>query len=157
MISIFPTWPFPHTASEEITSFPERVQQAIKQNDFSIFNSLEGDWNAPLPNGELPLHFAVREGKVGCLIPLILRGADVLKKDFQNLTAIDHAILMNNVEACHLLIVFQLKDAFSNPDAFFQGLEDISREIFTPIRLARMRIANELQSSIQDYKVIQNL
>ncbi len=52
--------------------------------------------NRPLPNLEMPLHLAVRENKKDLVIELLEQGADPEIKDFQNLSAIDHAFLMNN-------------------------------------------------------------
>lgn len=54
--------------------------------------------NTPLPNGELPLHFAVRKNKPDVVITLLTHGADTEKKDYQGLTAIEHAVLLQNEE-----------------------------------------------------------
>jgi ankyrin repeat protein len=52
--------------------------------------------NHPLPNGEMPLHFAVRSNRQEVIPSLLKKGADPEFKDFQNLSAIDHAVLIKN-------------------------------------------------------------
>lgn len=49
-----------------------------------------------LPNGELPLHFAVREDQPEVVTLLLEKGADPSVRDFQNLSAVDHAALVKN-------------------------------------------------------------
>lgn len=67
---------------------PEEVVRLIKTTGLSV--------NQPLVNGELPLHFAVRCDKKDVVMALLANGADPEQKDFQQLSAIDHAVLMKN-------------------------------------------------------------
>lgn len=72
------------------------LQKAIKTGDVSQILLSTTDLNLSLPNGELPLHFAVRQGKEEAVIQALLdRGALPFLKDYQNQTAVDHAILSN--------------------------------------------------------------
>ena len=52
--------------------------------------------NQPLPNGEMPLHFAVCMNQPEVVKILLALGADSEIKDTQNLSASDHAVLMKN-------------------------------------------------------------
>lgn len=75
------------------------LQNDIKQGKaerVSLLLSLGVSANDPLPNGELPLHFAVRVNEPGVVSALLEKGADPEQKDFQNLSAIDHTVLMKN-------------------------------------------------------------
>lgn len=61
--------------------------------------------NTPLPNGELPLVFAVKEGAAPEVVKaLVTAGADPLKKDDQNLNAVEYAKLMKNDQLLAVLI-----------------------------------------------------
>lgn len=74
-------------------------QNSIKQGNLNLATKLISTnlpVNSPLPNGELPLHFAVRENRQDIVLILLAEGADPEMKDFQHLTAIDHAVLMKN-------------------------------------------------------------
>lgn len=76
------------------------LQKGIKEGNLdSITKIIKHNGDAvrmALPNGELPLHFAVREGKAEIVTLLLKQGADPEAKDFQHLSAIDHAVLMKN-------------------------------------------------------------
>ncbi|HSX37478.1 MAG TPA: ankyrin repeat domain-containing protein [Chlamydiales bacterium] len=74
-------------------------QNSIKQGNVSQVTDLIDQGlsvNQALPNGELPLHFAVRLGKHDVVLALLKSGADPEVQDFQKLSAIDHAALMKN-------------------------------------------------------------
>lgn len=74
-------------------------QNAIKQGNTDLIQKLLSNGflvDNPLPNGELPLHFAVRENKPDIVLALLEQNANPEIKDFQGLTAIDHAALMGN-------------------------------------------------------------
>lgn len=83
-----------------VTQSPElELQNSIKQGNVASINELIGKGisvNTPLPNGELPLHFAVRKNQQEVVSILLKTGADPEIKDSQNLNAIDHAVLMKN-------------------------------------------------------------
>ena len=83
-------WPARQPLSNEQYAF----QQAIKQGNVDGLGEFSVD--KPLPNGEMPLHYAVREGQLGSIKFLLERGADPKALDRQGLSAIDHAVLMHN-------------------------------------------------------------
>ncbi len=75
------------------------IQDAIKfgATDFATkYLTPAIDVNKPLPNGEMPLHFAIRTNQPEIVGALLAHGADPEIKDFQNLSAIDHAVLMGS-------------------------------------------------------------
>ncbi|MBS0629747.1 MAG: ankyrin repeat domain-containing protein [Verrucomicrobia bacterium] len=88
--------PIPVSATaEQILDF----QNGIKGGDAAKISKLiqaNVSVNDPLPNGELPLHFAIRTGQKEVAEILVRNGANPEAKDFQNLSAIDHAVLMGN-------------------------------------------------------------
>ncbi|MFZ0565808.1 MAG: ankyrin repeat domain-containing protein [Chlamydiales bacterium] len=92
------------------------LQRAIYSGDLeSLKTMLETvDLNSKLPNGELPLHFAVREGQVEAVKILVEGGANSLEKDFQGLTAVDHAFLQNNKEALIALFGPKVQENFAS-------------------------------------------
>ncbi len=74
-------------------------QNAIKNGNESLVKKMVGEGtfvNAALPNGELPLHLALRTNQPNIMTLLLANGADPEIKDFQNLSAIDHAALMKS-------------------------------------------------------------
>ncbi|MBB64118.1 MAG: hypothetical protein CMO81_03555 [Waddliaceae bacterium] len=95
------------------------------------------DPNLPLENGELPLHFAIRTNNQERVIELIEQGADVVKKDFQGLTAIDHAVLMNRVDLLPILMKDKIQCSLDqlesempkNPESLCRDLLSISRSL----------------------------
>lgn len=70
--------------------------QSININDHHVPEVSAQGVNQPLKNGELPLHFAVRNNQPEVVKTLLANGADPEVKDFQGLSAIDHAVLMGN-------------------------------------------------------------
>lgn len=75
------------------------LQNGIKQNNISLVKQVisKETINHPLPNGELPLHFAVLTGAPQEMVTALLeQGADPEIKDHQQLSAIDHTVLMKN-------------------------------------------------------------
>lgn len=82
-----------------VQNLPLDFQSSIKQGNVDLVTGLitQGlSVNQPLPNGEMPLHFAVRLNKPDVALTLLKLGADPEIKDFQHLSAIDHAALMKN-------------------------------------------------------------
>ena len=80
-------------------NLPLDFQNSIKQGNIDLATNLIAQGlsvNQPLPNGEMPLHFAVRLDKQEVVSVLLKLGADPEIKDFQQLSAIDHAALMKN-------------------------------------------------------------
>jgi ankyrin repeat protein len=78
------------------------LQNAIQSGNLSEIEKtlLQGSSiNEPLPNGELPLHFDIRANAGKNSKALLELGANPMLKDFQGLSAIDHAILMKNDNA----------------------------------------------------------
>lgn len=67
--------------------------------------------NLTLPNGYLPLHFAVLEGKEESVKKLLELGADTSQKDAQGLTALEHAVYQKKSGILKLLIQHQIKNA----------------------------------------------
>lgn len=76
------------------------LQDAIKNGNANyIEESYSGknqNLNVPLQNGKLPLHFAILENQPEVALLLIKLGASYELKDQQQLTAIDHCVLMKN-------------------------------------------------------------
>lgn len=82
-----------------LQNLPLDFQNGIKQGNIELVTDLftQGlSLNQALPNGEMPLHFAVRLNKPDVVLALLKLGADPEIKDFQHLSAIDHAALMKN-------------------------------------------------------------
>lgn len=80
-------------------NLPLDFQSSIKSGDINLLKQLilKGvSVNQALPNGEMPLHLAVRADKQEVVSALLQQGADPEIKDFQGLTAIDHSVLMKN-------------------------------------------------------------
>lgn len=69
--------------------------------------------NRPLPNGELPFHYAVRLGKFE-LVEKILKEFNpaIDKKDSQGLTAVDHAMIGNDPKMIALVLGYQIGQGF---------------------------------------------
>ena len=68
-------------------NLPLDFQNSIKQGNVDLVIKLISDGlsvNSPLPNGELPLHLAVRENRQDVLLALLAQGADPEIKDFQH-------------------------------------------------------------------------
>jgi len=88
------------------------LQQAIKQGNVrGMETSLKSEgWiiNKPLPNGEMPLHYAVREEQEACVDALLQEGADIEVLDHQRLSALDHAKLMNNTSLLAHMIGYRM-------------------------------------------------
>lgn len=87
---------FFNTSPEEIP-LEQGLQNAIRSNDLTSLEELieQVDLTNKLPNGELPIHFAVLEGQAEVVRFLVEKGANPMEKDFQGLTAVDHAFLHN--------------------------------------------------------------
>jgi len=81
-----------------LTSQPADLEKGIKQGNLSLVKNLvsNSNLNEPLPSGELPLHLAVRANQPEIAAFLLERGAEPVLRDYQNLSAIDHAFLMND-------------------------------------------------------------
>lgn len=58
----------------------------------------------PLSDGELPLHAAVRLGRVGIVLFLMKEGCDSSMPDSQGMTPIDYAVLKQDLEMLRLLL-----------------------------------------------------
>ena len=95
------------TANSQQGQLPLDFQNGIKKGDLHFVKELLAigiGANKPLPNGELPLHFAVRENKPEIATLLLDFGADPEISDYQQLTAIDHAVLMQNETLLSLIL-----------------------------------------------------
>lgn len=82
-----------------LQNIPLDFQNAIKNGSTDLIQKLLSNGflvDNPLPNRELPLHFAVRENQQEIVLALLEKNANSELKDFQGLTAIDHAALMKN-------------------------------------------------------------
>lgn len=76
------------------------VQQAIYHSNLDILREQVGKYptllQKPLPNGQLPLHFAVQQRNIEAVKCLLSLGADAALKDDQQLNAVEYATLMKN-------------------------------------------------------------
>jgi len=87
------------------------LQNSIKQGNTTLMNTLIASGqpvNAQLPNGQMPLHFAVLENNEDIIASLLKHNADPQIKDAQGLSAMDHAILMKNDKVQAQLIAHQI-------------------------------------------------
>ena len=87
------------------------------QEDILLGNLVESapetnQLDTELPNGQLPLHFALREGKEDAVVHLLKLGANPLAKDRQGLTAIDYAIIEEHTDLLPLLFGKKATDDF---------------------------------------------
>lgn len=103
---------FKNSASETPDS---SLQTAILQGNSASIEALVGeiDVNKPLPNGEMPLHFAVCKNQLEAVKSLMLLGANPELKDHQNLSAIDHTVLMRNEKALAQILGIKLGKDFN--------------------------------------------
>jgi ankyrin repeat protein len=88
-----------------------QFQDSIRNGDLPVLETLltEGaSANHPLPNGEMPLHYAVRNNQEKSVALLLKNGADSEFKDFQHLSAIDHAVLMHNDALLATILSFKV-------------------------------------------------
>lgn len=95
------------TQAESLPNPSYDFQSSIQKGSISTLEALveQGiNINAPLPNGEMPLHFAVCNNLPDVVKALLALGAKPEIQDFQNLTAIDHSVLMKNNEILALLV-----------------------------------------------------
>ncbi len=87
---------------------PYDFLRAVKENDLkSAAQILEMNPKAKLrlSNGEMPLHYAIRSGKVEIVNYLLqTAGIDPLSKDHQGLTAFDHAYLKKDPKMIALVV-----------------------------------------------------
>lgn len=92
--------------------------------------------NQMLPNGYLPLHFAVLEGQTESVQKLLESGADLSQKDTQGLTALEHAVYQKKPEILKLLIQHKIKNA--TPDQIQTELAkaNVQAQTLDPLRLA---------------------
>jgi ankyrin repeat protein len=79
----------------------QALEKAISEGNFASVIDLLSQapsffFNNPLPNGELPLHFAIRQNQQEVALWLLGHGADCRQGDWQGLSAIDHTVLMEN-------------------------------------------------------------
>lgn len=102
------------------------IAQGKKYAVEKLITSYGAPLNAPLPNGELPLHFAVKTNQLEIVEVLLKHGFDAEKdpngielhscdpesKDSFGLTAIDHAIHMGHREIAALLISRKIGKTF---------------------------------------------
>ncbi len=91
-------------------SFANNIQSAISKNDPQIIEAAIASLSpefiyTKLPNGELPLHFAIREQSAQ-VVELFFAHfqIDLNERDDQGLTALDHLFLTNNQEFKALVI-----------------------------------------------------
>lgn len=82
------------------------LQEALDSDDLDLVEQTLAhvELNKPLPNGELPLHFAVRKNKEAAVASLLDRGASSEIRDFQGLNAIDHAVLLKQENILALIL-----------------------------------------------------
>lgn len=87
---------------------PQVVEKAIKSGDLKHLETIFGHdlfpLGTPLPCGQLPLQLAVLENKEDIVKLLMEQEADPTLKDFQGLSAIDHAVLMKNQKMLSLIL-----------------------------------------------------
>jgi ankyrin repeat protein len=59
----------------------------------------------PLPNGHMPFHYAIRRGKFELVKALVKEGKiDLKAKDSQGLSAVDHAMITNDLKMIELIL-----------------------------------------------------
>ena len=61
--------------------------------------------NSPLPNGQMPLNYAIRHGKLELVEAMFKElKLQTQDKDFQGLTAVDHALITQDTKMIALVI-----------------------------------------------------
>ncbi len=79
------------------------VQKLLKESDLA---------KRPLPNGEMPFHYAVRQGNLQLVQAMLKANADPYVKDAQGLTAIDHAMIASHRTIVGYLLGHQIGTIF---------------------------------------------
>lgn len=137
---------FQSQQSVPLQNLPLDFQNGIKQGkvDLDVVSDLISQGisvNQALPNGELPLHFAVRLDKPDVVLALLKLGADPEIKDFQNLSALDHAALMKNESMLVNILGYKIG----------QELKDVQEQIKCKGSAAHVK---ELRNHIQTISTI---
>lgn len=120
----------------------KEFQKAISQGNVDLITRLgrENLLSAPLPNGELPLNYAVRQSQQASVRTLLQLGADPNVCDDQNLNAISTAYFKGDTRLIEELLHYVTKDM------------EIGREIKgkgAPSKKA-MQTVNSIQASQQN-------
>lgn len=134
------------------------LEQAIKEGNSELIASLVAadTINEPMANGELPLHFAVRQGGDEAVIKTLLEaGAQPSIKDYQGETAIDHAILLNRDAIARQLISHQIGATLDQAtDSLHAGAAQLSLSALE----AKKDILTSLEKTYpQQYAVLQGV
>lgn len=109
-ISSIPLTSVPFGTDEEI------LQKAIEAKDCAAIESLKLSFT-PLPNGELPLHYAIKKGFHGIVETLLKKGCETNQLDSHGLAPTDHALISGDSRMLALILSYKL---------------DISQEIIFP-------------------------
>ena len=108
MISIIRSNPFFY--EKPVDPYPQDLQNAIEENDLTTIEILvfcangRVHVNEPLPNGLLPLHFAIQKQHTDSIVCLIQNGADVNSKNKCGVSPLHAAVLQNNLSFARLLL-----------------------------------------------------
>ena len=94
---------------------PSDLLKAIRLNDSASIDAIlkvSDLHNVKLPNGELPLHYAIRLNRPSVVKYFLEKGCvDPLMKDHQGLTAFDHAFISKNEKMIALVLSASLGKA----------------------------------------------
>ncbi|MFZ0565176.1 MAG: ankyrin repeat domain-containing protein [Chlamydiales bacterium] len=109
-----------------------QLQNAIRSGDLELLKtSLKvANPNSPLPNGELPLHFAVRNEQKEAVQILMENGANPYERDFQQLTAVNHAFLQQSKD---ILVVLFRQSASKQLISELSNMPKVTKGFFAPI------------------------
>lgn len=119
----------PHLQQDILKAFQDQIQAG------NLGFIAKKNLNQMLPNGYLPLHFAVLEGQTESVQKLLESGADLSQKDAQGLTALEHAVYQKKPEILQLLIQHKIKNA--TPDQIQTELAkaNVQAQTIDPLRL----------------------
>lgn len=98
-------------SAEETNKVEQKFQNAISNGDFDLINKIGNErLKAVLPNGELPLNYAIRQSQPTSIQALLKLGADPTLCDDQNLNAISTAYYKKDYEIADTLLKHVMKD-----------------------------------------------
>lgn len=140
-------------------------QDSIKHGNIDQVKQLlanEGIVNKPLPNGELPLHFAVCLNNIEIIRILLDNNADPYAKDHQGLNSIDHALIMKHENALGTIlgiksadVIKELQKQMQHPGSIKQlnslktEVESFFKENFDD-ELSKLKT---IQSALEDFQI----